>query len=757
MRENEIMRTTQPITQPRTDELAPGVCADIVALMRTACLVAVLLLLPASAPAQPPGTQPPAGPPTPTVVADVEVIVRGDAAGTPGAASVITDKELRTLRPFTLHDALRFVPGVRTLDDDVLGRRAGIAVRGAPTRRSRKTLLLEDGVPINASAYLDPSAHYTPPLERLERVDVLKGAGHLLHGPLNNHGIVNFRNRRPTLTPETTAEFGIGTLGAFRRHLMHRRTDGPVGLVLAYTGADGRGAFDVERHRYDDLFGSIDVALGARHEVGLSTTYFRERSHWDESNLTPQEFARAPRVKRGRYGEDANLLAVNYAKFDVVHRVRTGERFSMSSRAFFTDLDRPRFAADPGDAPIDRLPVLEPEAPFLAGVSGRMVGRDRHYRTSGVDARFALSGLPGPGTSHVVQWGVRVERHRLDDRRRLGEEGQVLEPGSRGPMVRHDAYAADAVSGFAKSTLVAGAMLVTPGVRVERYTQSRPPLPARDAGPDGRPPLEDTNTLVLPSLSILYAPRSGTSVFANLARGYTPAFARTAAGFPLAPETGINLQAGARSSNRGISLEAAAFYNRLTDTVVQLPFTIDQQGIFINAEDSRSYGIDAAGRIDVAAGRGGGQVFVAAVYTLTRAHFVSGLLDGKRVPEVPVHTGSLTAGIEDARGWHASVTVDSSGRFFSDPANTVLFTLADEDGFVLGPGDVFDVREPVVLGRVPGRTLLSARAGYQVPGTSATVWVQGRNLTDRLYIADLANGLRPGAARTVTAGVRFVF
>jgi hypothetical protein len=34
--------------------------------------------------------------------------------------------------------------------------------------------------------------------------------------------------------------------------------------------------------------------------------------------------------------------------------------------------------------------------------------------------------------------------------------------------------------------------------------------------------------------------------------------------------------------------------------------------------------------------------------------------------------------------------------------------------------------------------------------------VHGRNLANRLYITDLANGLRPGAARTVSVGVRLM-
>ncbi|MGI8739250.1 MAG: TonB-dependent receptor plug domain-containing protein [Gammaproteobacteria bacterium] len=201
---------------------------------------------------------------------DVEGTTPDEVQDTPAAASRLTKEEIETLRPYTLRDALAFISGVRHIDDDVLGRRAGIGFHGAPARRSRKTLLLEDGVPINATSYIDPSAHYTPPPQRLESVDLLKGAGHVLHGPLNNHGIINFINKRPTLTPETTAELGIGQdPDSFKRHLMHTRTNGPVGLVFAYT-------------------------------VWMRT-------------------APAPHTKLGRFGQEFNTIAVDYWKFAVSH------------------------------------------------------------------------------------------------------------------------------------------------------------------------------------------------------------------------------------------------------------------------------------------------------------------------------------------------------------------------------------------------------------------------------------------------------
>lgn len=693
-----------------------------------------------------------------SVWVDVEEVVPDEVRDTPGAVTTLTDRELRTFRPYTLHDAFTYVPGVRTIDDDVLGRRSGIGVRGAPSRRSRKTLLLEDGTPINASAYLDPSAHYTPPLERLERIDVLKGTGHILHGPLNNHGIVNFRNKRPTAAPLTTAEIGFGSQGTFKRHLMHRRTDGPIGLVLAYSGAHGDGAFDVERHRFDDLFAGADWEVAERHELSVSSTYFRERSHYDESNLTPQEFAVAPRTKRGRFGQEINTIAVNYAKVDLVHRFRSAGGLSASTKLFATNLDRPRFTVDPGDSPIDRLPLVIPEDPFVPGAEGTMVSRDRHYRTYGVENRMERAGLRAFGRDHALQWGLRVERHLFDDRRTEGAPGQVLDAGDRGELVRDEAYDASAVSAFVQDAIHAGRWTVTPGVRVERYTQRKHRKPSRDR-PAGAPPEEDANTLVLPAISLLYNGWRDTHLFVNAGRGYTPAFARTAAEFPLEPETGINTQVGVRSAAiKGVDLEGAFFYNVIHDTVVQLPFTIDNQNIFLNSEDSRSFGVDAGLRINSAPFTNAPyNVFGQLAWTWTHAAFTAGLVEGNRIPEVPRHSGSVTLGVEHRAGWHVNATVSHFGRFFTDPLNTPSWMLADEDGVVLGRDEDFDVREPVVLGPVPSHTLLSVSAGVTIPGTPMTLWLQGRNLTDRLYVTDLANGLRPGAPRTVTAGLRIEF
>lgn len=712
---------------------------------------------------------------------NIEETVPEDITDVPGAAVTLFDTDFDEKQPYTLMDGLDYAAGIRTVYDDVLGRRSGIGIRGAPTRRSRKTLLLEDGVPINASTYIDPSAHYTPPIERLERVDVLKGAGHVLHGPLNNHGIINFRNKQPTETPETTVKLGAGSQGTFKRHIMHTRTDGPVGTVFAYTGMNADGAFDIESFQYDDFFARADWEINEAHDLGFSFTYFRERSDYDESNLLPAEYARAPYSKRDRFDQQYNNISVDYFKYDLTHDWQATDQFSISSRFFHTDLHRPRFTVEPDEVDVvNGTPDFSPggyEDPafvFNPGDSGVMIGRDRRYKTYGVESRFQYADIQALGIEHTLQWGARYEWHDFTDREPVGRTGELLDENNRGRVglgifepttgegSSRTEYEADAVSGFVQDAMRMGDFVVTPGVRVERYTQEREVV--IDDSEPGTPREKDENTLVLPSISVLYDGFEQSQLFANVGRGYTPAFARTAEEFPLEPETGINSQIGFRTTAlRGISLEGAVFYNRIKDTVVQEPITIDGENLVINAADSHSYGLDLAGRIDSQAFYSATpyNVFSELAYNYTEAEFTSGDIDGNDVPQVPAHVGTFTLGVGHRAGWQVSASLHYYDSFFADSANTPTVTVADEDGNPIDPANPsrpngsIEIREPAVLGEVPSHTLLSARATYDLPDTTladTTVWIQGRNLTNKQFISDYVNGIRPGPERTVVVG-----
>lgn len=441
----------------------------------------------------------------------VEGTFVGDIENTAGAARELTGENIELLRPVTLQEALRAVPGLRIIDDDISGRRSGIGLRGAPSRRSRKVLLLEDGVPINASPYIDSSAHYTPPFQRLENVEVLLGTGHVIYGPLNNHGIINFRSLSPTDTPATKFELGYGNDDNFQRHLSHTRTIGDFGIALAYTGANADGAFDVEKSRYDDFYGEIEYRINAQHSIEFSGTYLRERSNYDESNLTPQEYALAPRRKLGRFGQEFNTIAVNFSKFDIKHQW-TSDAVTVSSRIYTTRTDRPRFTVDPDEIDVDSLPAFDYEDPafeFIPGESGVQISRSRLYNLYGAESRVAVSFDTGD-IGHRVSFGVQGSRSFLDDLETFGDIGEVLSEGNRGfkfgandlAEASLSKYQSTSIAGYAQDAISIGALEITPGIRVERYSVRRELR--HEAGEFFFENERDVNTLALPSLAFLY-------------------------------------------------------------------------------------------------------------------------------------------------------------------------------------------------------------------------------------------------------------
>jgi len=409
----------------------------------------------------------------------------------------------------------------------------------------------------------------------------------------------------------------------------------------------------------------------------------------------------------------------------------------------------------PGDSPISALPDILPENPFVVGVEGRMESRNRHYETLGIETRMEWSAR-GP---HTLQWGLRVEEHEFDDMRNRADGGRVLTESDRGALIRLERYEADAFSVFLQDVMQLGDWTVTPGLRAERFTQSkvRESLPL-DPGPHD-PREADRNSVLLPGISVLYTGLPAAQILASVQRGYSPAIARTADGFPLLPEIGLNAQIGVRSTFGRGSYEAAVFYNRLEDTLVRQAFTIDGLNVTLNSGDSTARGVDLGVRLDSARDpAAGGNAFIELAYNYTDATFAGGPLSGKRVPEIARQAGSLTLGYEHAAGWHISATVSHLGDFYTDVTNTEALTLVDEDDLApLGPDDDFSIREPVVVGRVPSHTLVSARVSYRLPRSATMLWMQGRNLTDKLYITDVENGLRPGAERTVVAGATFRF
>ena len=123
--------------------------------MKKLLAVAVVLLVPRAAFAQELPTDPSQPPDSQDTEHDVRIV--GNKADSlqkvPGSGTVITEEQLRRQQPVDTAEVLRRVPGVQVRQEYSGGSRLDISIRGLESGRSRRVLLLEDGIPIALNPY----------------------------------------------------------------------------------------------------------------------------------------------------------------------------------------------------------------------------------------------------------------------------------------------------------------------------------------------------------------------------------------------------------------------------------------------------------------------------------------------------------------------------------------------------------------------------------------------------------------------------
>ena len=214
----------------------------------------------------------------------------------PGSGRVVTQESLSQNRRLSINEALREVPGVNVRDEEGLGIRPNIGIRGLDPSRSRKIHIMEDGVPIMLMPYGDPSAYYFPPVFRFDRIEVLKGSGQLLYGPQTIGGVMNLITRMPPRTPQGNVELRGGNLNYFNTHFDYGGTWGKSGYLADYTHFQSDSPrFTNNRVKVDDFTFKTVQELSDRTTILAKFNYYRE-----DSGVGYQGFTEADWALRGR-------------------------------------------------------------------------------------------------------------------------------------------------------------------------------------------------------------------------------------------------------------------------------------------------------------------------------------------------------------------------------------------------------------------------------------------------------------------------
>lgn len=710
-----------------------------------------------------------------------------------GAATRVDPAQLDEQRPVTMHEALANVPGVVTVTDDGLSRNAGIGIRGSNFRRSRKVLVMEDGVSINFSSYIDPSTHYTPPMDRIENVEVIRGTV-FAYGPLNNHGVVNFQSLSPFGKSETVIKGAlIHTNDADQewgnyRHVHTRQSLGNFGAVVAYTGGDASGAWDNERMRFNDFYGALGWK-GVDQDLTISAVYSRERDDYDEDNFvgTRSEFRANGHRKLSTFGDDTgfNTYNADHRSLTIAHNYYVDPDTTVSTRLYARDHERNRFSARDG-GPLEGAGIGPGGDPDDVG---HMRGRNRLYAVWGADSRVEFANRPFLfGMTQDILAGVRYEHQSLRNCTSFGRRNQVLDDDHTGNCRATEdgaaylagngfnddgeifKYESDSFAAFIQSTIhLRKNLSVTPGIRFESYDVDFKPI--FDGGPSSDPAQNSEHDHVLPGISFAWEALPFTTLYGGYHRGFAPHIARDVEDFPLEEEVGDNFQIGLRSNAiKGFTIDMAYFHSFIDDYQIKEAFTIlNFDNIFGTLDKVEINGFELVARLDTRPLTGGDwNLFGQVAYTFTNAEIERGQdslfeeppqdVSGNRLPFSIRHFANLTAGVGYKDRWDASITWTYRGDYFTNAVNSNDFVCLDEDENIdVGCGDAAGAGlDELIGGKVESVWLLSARANFKVT-EQLSLFVSGSNLTDKLYVSDLSDGAKPGQGRTIMGGFTLRF
>jgi Fe(3+) dicitrate transport protein len=117
------------------------------------------------------------------------------------------------------------VPGVFVYDMDGSGNQINIATRGLDPHRSWEMNIRQNGVITNSDMYGYPASHFSPPMESIDHVDIVRGTAALQYGAQFG-GMIDY----VTKAPDTTKPLGFETIN----------TIGSFGLLSTYNAVSGR-------------------------------------------------------------------------------------------------------------------------------------------------------------------------------------------------------------------------------------------------------------------------------------------------------------------------------------------------------------------------------------------------------------------------------------------------------------------------------------------------------------------------------------
>ena len=637
----------------------------------------------------------------------------------PGTVDVINQKQLEILQPLSLQDALKTIPGVNIRGDEGgLGSIPNIGMRGLNPSRSQKVLLLEDGAPIHPSLFISNASYYSPPVDRMSGIEVLKGASSLQYGPSNIGGVVNYLTKTPAQGFRLS-----GKAGNYGYQLAQIEAGGKSDSNGAIAGiniikSESNGYQSNGYKMYDILFKS-GISINQDQWLSLKYTHYDNNINTSYVGLRPNQYIN----KTTSNPAPNDYFVTQRNALDVNHSWEMNADTKLNTLLYWSKLGRDYWRQS-----ISARDVNETVFNICDGSTSCMFGRNREFEMLGVDSRLAHA-FTVFDMKNEFELGVRLHTE--------SQTNQMVASNSytkSGKVTSHEQNKANSMAIFAQNRFfITRDFALIPGVRLESYQQTRHNVFTEKSG-------SAKNVETIPQVGTTWQVIPELQLYSSVYKGFAPAQVATAINEKgvdqqLDPERSTNIEVGLRGANSGLTYDAALFSMNFSNQIVNQSLAA---GITkANGGKSLHQGVELAlGYVLVDGWSVSGNMTYIPVAKFVGSSSMGA--DGKRIPYTPDLTSNLGVSYQK-NGFHSLVSLNYLSHQFPDSANTV------------NPNSIG------TIGEIPSITTVNWSTNYAM-SKNLKIFGVVNNVFNRRYISSRSpDGIFAGAPLNFQAGMSYQF
>ena len=655
---------------------------------------------------------------------DVVGQTEAERARIPAAVNVLTQEDVDRIQPRSTEDLLRRVPGVYIKGEEESAVVTNFGVRGIPAG-DFKTLVLEDGVPVQPGIFIGNSRYYNPRVQRMEGVEVLKGASSLRYGPNNIGGVINFQTRMPEDGVSVRGKVGSWNTQEVVAELGGSSPSGDSRFGIIATRAESDGWMD-KGYTMTDVMVRAGTAIGEDQYISAKFVYYDNEANISYRGLFEDAY------KAGKTFNPApdDYYLTSRTSFDVNHEWQINRDAELRTLVYWSEMDRGYWRQNvDGTKQVDGVTVWD----YGPDNRNAFRGAVREFERIGVDSRLTLNHETF-GINNEAELGIRyMEEEMLDiDARNTPFALRYDTTHQAGDLRQDRTLSASNIGLFAQNRFdVTSDLSITAGLRTERYEVEREDR--KEADNDG----SFSDSHFLPGIGATYQLNPSAQLFGGIHRAMAPPQVANALDPDLVsdPEKSTNIEIGVRGVTGSMRYEVAVFNMDFSNYV--------EPGISAIADpkegDARIRGVEGAVGYDF----GNGFMLDGNLTWIPTAEFRSGIPEkdvdaGNRLSYSPEWMGNLTLAYHTGP-LEAALLVNYTGEVYGEARNRKEIDPENHRDGLLSSYYTVDL------------------TGQYAVNQQFSVFGAIKNLTDERYISGLRQGIYVGPERSFELGAKYRF